>query len=204
MTRVAIASVSAVFLSLVGAVVRPEPAAACSCVAFTDADALGRADAVFVGRVVGYAGPSKSGTWSSTDPALWRFAVSQVYKGDVRAVQDVVSEVSGASCGLEIPKIGEFLVFATVRGSGIGPDPGAGQLYAGLCGGTRTTSTGLLAPELARAHSPSPAAPLAPLAGGGDETDPVAPWVWPVLAIVGGAAVGLVVVLLRKRRKLEV
>ena len=55
----------------------------------------------------------------------------------------------GASCGLEIPKQGEFLVFATKPTSAFGPRPAVGQLYAGLCGGTRSTEEGLLAPEIA-------------------------------------------------------
>jgi hypothetical protein len=198
--RAAITALAAVSFSLVGAVVDAEPAAACSCVAFTDADAMARADAVFVGRVAGYAGPQQGGTWSSADPALWRFAVSHVYKGEVRAIQDIVSEVSGASCGLEIPKIGEFLVFATVEGSGFGPAPAKGQLYAGRCGGTRSTSEGLLAPELAAAHRPLPAPPLAPLDAGGGDGSTAQPWIWVASAAVGVGAGGLVLALLWRRR----
>jgi hypothetical protein len=126
------------------------PAMACSCVAFTDQQAFERADAVFVGDVIGYEAPRpRNGIVSSTDPAIWTFAAKQVYKGDVVSKQEVISEVFGASCGLEIPKQGEFLVFATKPTSAFSPRPAAGQLYAGLCGGTRSTEEGLLAPDIA-------------------------------------------------------
>ena len=126
---------------------------ACSCAAFTDQQAFERADEVFIGDVIDYAAPgAKNGVIASTDPAVWTFAAKQVYKGDVVPKQEVVSEVFGASCGLEIPKQGEFLVFATKATSAFSPRPAAGQLYAGLCGGTRSTGEGLLAPEVATPH----------------------------------------------------
>jgi hypothetical protein len=140
------------------------PAMACSCVGLTDRQAFEGADAVFIGDLVEYeAPPSRNGVVASTDPAVWTFAPTQVYKGDVVPKQEVVSEVFGASCGLEIPKQGEFLVFATKATNGRSPRPAAGELYAGLCGGTRRTVEGLLAPEIATPH---------PLASGLGPSDP--------------------------------
>ncbi len=122
------------------------PAAACSCVGFTDAQSFDRADAVFVGEVVGYEPPPQKDVMSSGDPATWTFEVSGVYKGEVTSTQEVVSEVDGASCGLEIPQRGEFVVFATSNGFAL--EPGEGQYYAGLCGGTRSTAAGPLEVEV--------------------------------------------------------
>jgi hypothetical protein len=121
------------------------PAGACSCAASTEADAFRGADAVFVGTVVDYT--AEEPMTASTGPAVWSFAVSDVYKGEVTATQPVVSAVSGATCGLEMPHQGEYLVFATAEGSG---------LHAGLCGGTRSTAAGPLDPALASARDPVP------------------------------------------------
>src|SRR5690606_13525165 len=60
-------------------------------------------------------------------------------------------EVSGASCGLEIPQEGEFVVFATVDGFQIEVEEG--WYYAGLCGGTRSAAAGPPAVE-ARPYAP--------------------------------------------------
>lgn len=101
---------------------------------------------VFVGRLADYAAPPQRAVMSSADPATWTFEVSEVYKGEAARTQEVVSEVSGASCGLEIPHRGEFLVFAELEhpmDSPTGQYVGDGQLYAGLCGGTRSTGDGL-------------------------------------------------------------
>lgn len=196
------------FAALIGLVttlvVDVAPAGACSCAAGTDAEAFARGDAVFVGRVAGYAGPDQaSGSFSSTDPAVWTFAVSQVYKGTVTSRQAVVSEVSGASCGLELPHRGEFLVFAATRGSGSFSDLEPGQLYAGLCGGTRALADGALDPTLASAHAPAPG----PGTGSKPEARAVADTVetsdgWPVLPIVGAAIVlGLGIVLIMRQRR---
>lgn len=120
-----------------------EPASACDCSLSPDATAFEQSDAVFVGRLVDYEPPPTRTVMSSADPATWTFEVSDVYKGEVAATQEIVSEVSGASCGLEIPREGEFLVFATEQGFQMAV--GDGQYYAGLCGGTRSTSDGPLA-----------------------------------------------------------
>lgn len=123
------------------------PAVACDCGGLSDADAFDRADAVFVGEVAGYEPPGDAEVMSSADPARWTFEVEAVYKGEVTATQTVVSEWSGASCGLEIPRTGEFVVFASRSGSfSLTPEPG--EYYAGLCGGTRSTAQGPLAVDV--------------------------------------------------------
>lgn len=131
----------------------PDPALACSCAASSDATAFEQSDAVFVGRLVGYEPPPTRAAMSSADPATWIFEVSEVYKGEVAAIQEVVSEASGASCGLEIPREGELLVFATEQGFQMPVSDG--QYYAGLCGGTRSAAAGPLAVDAL----PSPPGP---------------------------------------------
>jgi hypothetical protein len=120
-----------------------DPVFACDCRVPPDATAFEQSDAVFVGQLVDYQPPPTRAVMSSADPATWIFEVSEVYKGEVAAIQEVVSEVSGASCGLEIPREGEFLVFATEQGFQMAVRDG--QYYAGLCGGTRSASAGALA-----------------------------------------------------------
>ena len=181
-------------VALSGVAFEASPAGACSCAVSGDAEAFGRADAVFTGAVVRYAPPAQPG--ASTDPALWTFEVREVFKGKVTRTQAVVSEVSGASCGLEIPKRGEFLVFASARSEGPSPEPAEGQLYAGLCGGTRALGDDVLDPALAN--------PRAPVPGGlphadADEATSDARWLW-----IGGAVVVLVVgglALVARRRR---
>jgi hypothetical protein len=151
------------------------PAGACQCVGFTDRQAYDRADVVFVGGVVGYESPRPAvgGTSSSVDPATWRFDVERVYKGAATATQEVVSEVSSASCGLSIPRSGEVLVFADSAGSsGLSPKPSAGQYYAGLCGGTRVIGAAGVPREFGSGYRPSARIPSASTPGGDHVTPP--------------------------------
>ncbi len=110
------AVVVAVFLGAAVLLVGPSasPAHACSCSAGSDDQHFEGAEAVFRGQLVSYTPPPPP-VMSSTDPAIWTFAVSEVYKGDVAPTQPVISSVDGASCGLEIPHQGEFFVFASRR-----------------------------------------------------------------------------------------
>ena len=103
------------------------PAGACSCAMSNDADAFARSHAVFVGEVAGYDAPAPGESFSSADPARWTFTVSRAFKGEVTERQVVVSEVSGASCGLEIPRRGEFLVFAETAPAGLSSEPDSGS-----------------------------------------------------------------------------
>ena len=161
-----------------------DPAFACSCGVLSDEMAFEYADAVFIGDLVDYEPPPNRDVMSSADPATWTFEVSEVYKGEVGAHQEVVSEVLGSSCGLELPREGEFLVFATEAGFEIAV--GDGQYYAGLCGGTRATSAGPLAVDAAPSPSaPTEAAAESPSDGG---TSPAIVVV--VVAIIAAAVLG--------------
>ncbi len=139
------AGVTAVILGAAVLLVGPSagPAHACSCMVSSDEEQFARAEAVFRGQLVGYQPPPAQPFMSSGDPAIWTFAVSEVYKGDVAPSQPVISAVSGASCGLEIPHQGEFFVFASRRD--IMGQATPGPYHASLCGGTRATSAGPLA-----------------------------------------------------------
>jgi hypothetical protein len=161
------------------------PAGACSCGSISDADAFSGSDAVFVGRVVDY---------EASDVAIWTFAVSQVYKGDVEARQPILSAVSGASCGLEIPRRGEFLVFAYLHTNLLNPDPTRSGLHAQLCGGTRATSDGALDPAIAGADTSVPTSGP-PASAGPVGTDDVVDGSGgaPVVPIVGAAVVAVVI-----------
>src|SRR4029077_261876 len=149
-----------IILPVVSVAATATSAYACSCGGASDARAFADADAVFAGKLVHYEPPPQQRVMSSADPAVWTFRVREVYKGKVTRTQEVVSPVSGATCGLEIPRAGTFLVFglrAVPAGSvNLWPGPAKGQLFAHLCGGTRDVSAGPLEPGLADPHPPRP------------------------------------------------
>lgn len=124
----------------VSQIVVASPAGACSCVGFSDAEAFDVADVVFVGELVDYTAPKQMKT--SADAAIWTFAVEKVFKGEAAQTQLISSPVSGASCGLEIPHEGTFLVFATTEDEFGGERGDDSLLYANLCGGTRAATNG--------------------------------------------------------------
>lgn len=165
------------------------PAGACDCSTSDDQAALDAADVVFEGELLEYEPPPPAEIMSSTDPAIWTFGVSEVFKGEATQVQEVVSPVSGASCGLELPhEHATVLVFARH-----GTD--AGTLEAGLCSGTRLGGAGAAFTELARPPVPVPVpepAPAEPSSDGGN----VAPF-----ALGAGAVVAAVAFALHRRRR---
>jgi hypothetical protein len=114
------------------------PAAACSCGGGTDAQAFASADVVFSGELIEVRTPPGD-TYSSIDPERFVFDVQQVYKGDARAQQSVVTAREGASCGLELSGRGPFLVFAQTE-AGRDFDIVDGELTSGLCTGSRELS----------------------------------------------------------------
>lgn len=136
-------------------------AGACTCDSVTDQAAFETADVVFEAELVDYSydeDPDGDGLISSTDPAVWTFAVAGVYKGEVRQTEDVYSAVSGASCGLEIQPTGTFYVFADwITADGAAAGYPIGDLTAGLCGGTRSIVDGPLQLQL----EVEPVAPIA-------------------------------------------
>ena len=129
------------------------PAGACSCLQHSDTDALAQSDAVFTGRLVDVRRPQEVHT--SLDPSTWVFSVDRVYKGVVAKRQEIVTAISGASCGLETTAQGRLLVFAVGAGkSGIGPTPARGQYAANLCSGTRPLADQPVPPGFGRGHLP--------------------------------------------------
>lgn len=152
------------------------PVSACSCAGLpTTASAFESADAVFTGRLVSRA--VQHPDWpvkSSGDPALHVFAVDEVFKGVVHEQQGVVSADSGATCGLDLPGAGPFVVFVT--GS-------ADRYTAALCDGSGTLTPEIEAElrELAASSGPVPPRP------GASGTD--FPGVPTAAYLAGGAAV---------------
>ena len=128
------------------------PAAACSCVGFTDQMAFERADVVFVGEVQGVDRPSLVA--SSLDPALWTFSVDEVFKGDAARTQGLVSAASGSSCGLELPTTGTVVVFARQEPGNVEPTVDWDTLHADLCGGSRPVVDPVPATVFGSAHAP--------------------------------------------------
>jgi hypothetical protein len=129
------------------------PAAACSCAPIDDEGAFDAADVVFVGELIDYEPPPRAEVMSSADPATWTFGVGEVFKGEAMAVQDVLSAVSGATCGLELPREhATVLVFANHPAGGA--DGGNGDLEASLCGGTRLGDAPAAFAEVGRPPKP--------------------------------------------------
>lgn len=120
----------------------PAPAQACSCVMAGPKQYVEWAGVVFTGTLTERTPPPTEGTWSSADPATHSFDVTEVYEGDVGARVDVLSAVSGASCGLEGMQEGTaYVVFAGYRDiMGESTD----VLWASLCGGTSPASASLV------------------------------------------------------------
>lgn len=197
--------------ALLGALVvlGASPAQACSCVGGTTAEFTERADAVFTGRLVSRTEPNDLIT-SSADPALHVFAVDAVAKGAVSERQEVLSPVSGASCGLELTGEGTVVVFATRTAdsylSDSGPELEDDQYYAYLCDGSAPLTPQLeaelaaLGPVAPPASDPRPATPVEPRAAAATAPDRDGPAAAPL--VLGGAAVLLVagVLVLRRRR----
>jgi len=98
------------------------------------------ADVVVTGDVVGYEERGDLLLPGRVIPgqgaAIWTVAVSRVYKGQVPSNLRIGSEIGGASCGLEVPRSGAVLLFASGLVSARPAFDGI-TLEAGLCGGTR-------------------------------------------------------------------
>jgi hypothetical protein len=175
-------------------------AAACSCTAFTDEQALARADAAFIGTVTDFVGPDTQHVYSSSDPVMWTFVVERVFKGDIGATQEVVSVIGSEACGLGLDQNQRYLVFARIEGGGpFEPEPAPGQLAANQCEGTRPAEREEVPPGFPHARqiddsagdraSPDP-----------DESSAGSSWPWAAtFAVLGGlgAIVGVAVLTVR-------
>ena len=189
-----------------GVLVDATPAMACSCAAPAgppaDRQHFTEADAVFEGTVVGsrLAEVGPDGFRSSTDPEVVTFAVRRVHKGEVRERQDVVTEESSASCGLEVEVGASYLVFAGEATSTLSPRPETDRYYAGLCGGTRSLAEGPLPRNLAGERSAPGRTEGTTAAGRGATEGDDLPLV-PIVAVGSVLAVGLAVGALALRRR---
>jgi hypothetical protein len=196
-------NVIAALVAVAGLVlVAPAPAFACSCVGGSAAQFVEWADVVVVGEVTGITPPPQREVMSSGDPATYDVAVDRVLAGKAGETVEVLSAVSGASCGLEGIEVGrEYVIFAAYQD--IGGEP-TKELWASLCGGTAPASGSFVADVEAVTGSGSPPEP-APIAAGPASTDRssapsggVPGWAW----AGGGLAVAAVVAgaLLARRR----
>jgi hypothetical protein len=122
------------------------PAAACSCAMVrSETERMARADAVFVGELIGSrvdpsAIPRETRRIPNPAPVVLTFEVSQVHKGAVGARQEVVTPGGGeASCGgfgIGLRSRGPFLVFA-FNSAGDTYRLAPGQYASNLCSGSR-------------------------------------------------------------------
>jgi hypothetical protein len=190
---------AALFAALSIVVVGAGPSFACSCVSGDAAEHAGRATVVVSGTVTDVDPPPKGAMMSSTDPATYTVDVDQVFKGEAGSTLEVLSPVSGASCGLEGVEPGRrYVVFASHE-SMEGAD--ADHLWANLCGGTGPATPKLLA-AVEEATGP-PSAYRSTLAVTFDEPtddqpaddDFLADWALPIGLAAGGALVLLTVAL---------
>jgi hypothetical protein len=185
------------------------PACACDCRQLTDAEAYGRADAVFAGTAVRRDDPGGA-ILGSDDPVQIVFTVDTVYKGKVVKTQAVRTARDGASCGLEATVGQRYLVFADASG---------GRLEGELCGGTRRVTgvpvvagvTGHPAAAGRAAAGPEPRAASARVASGRAASDRAAgveralgflrsaPGIALLGAVAAAAAVSLLLVVRRRR-----
>jgi hypothetical protein len=180
----------------------PQRAAACSCATVTDAEAYEFADVVFTGTLVEIDTP-EGDIVVSHDPERFVFDVDQVFKGEAQTRQSVVTAREGASCGLEISGPGPFVVFARVDDDGLTGGGVDGEVYSGLCSGTRPLADGDVPTSFGQ-----PAPPVTVAATGEASSSPVssadtnsAPGRW--IAATAGALVlgaGSAIVLHRRRR----
>jgi hypothetical protein len=137
------------------------PAAACTCAMVrSEAERIARADAVFVGELIGSrvdpsASPRETRRIPYPAPVVLTFKVSRVYKGAVGARQEIVTPGGdGASCGgfgIGLRGTGPFMVLA-FNSAGYMYRLQPGQYASNLCSGSRAlTDRGTPAPSESQA-----------------------------------------------------
>lgn len=180
-------------------------AQACDCSIGTTAESAEEADAVFTGRLVSTTAGERppEAHPASSPPAVHRFAVDTVLKGEVLERQEIVAPADPGSCGLG--RLGDepFAVFAgRDEGGGRLFTLGPGQYSTHMCSGTAPLTPELQAellslPGLA-APSPPVAAPQAGAATSGTADDGTRPL---LAGLAGFAALGLAAGLVHRRRR---
>lgn len=141
----------------------PTPAYACSCVGGTAPDFFDGAGVVFTGTMQSRDEPAVLKT--SADPATYTVTVDRVYKGTATSTQEVLTPVSGASCGLENIQLGERYVVFGSHANFMG-EP-SDELWATLCGGTDRAT-----PEYVAAVEEVAGGGAAPTSGADAASDP--------------------------------
>ncbi len=117
-----------VSLLVAGSWAIPHVASACSCLPpEPPKDALDKADAVFVGRVVV---ADDAGAGDTFRRIRYQFEVSRSWKGDPGATVSLSSAADSAACGRSFALDEEYLVYAYADQSG--------ELTDSLCSRTRT------------------------------------------------------------------
>ena len=101
----------------------PSPAYGCSCIEPDLEQLFSGHEGAFVGTLIERP-PLDEGFVNSADLVPYVFEVEAAYKGEVTNPMTVMSAVSGASCGLEMPEGASASVFVWSEG---------GEWHGGLC-----------------------------------------------------------------------
>ncbi len=151
--------------SLTIVVIPASPSFACSCARASTEQYVDGADAVFTGTVTGKEPPPERAVMSSMDPITYTFDVERWFKGERENPVEILSAMSGASCGLEGVRAGQrYVVFASESRRG------DRELWASLCGGTAPWSADLES-DVAAAAGPGVVEPPSPAPVGGGTSD---------------------------------
>lgn len=136
MTRLSVRALSllaALSLGLLGVVISPREAYACSCASTGTSSPTQRADAIFTGQVLSKEAVRRP----KPGRTEFRFAVSRVYKGSVFAEQVVASPQGSDGCGVNLEVGSSWVIFAEERVEGSG-DAAVFRLVTQLCSGNRS------------------------------------------------------------------
>ena len=165
------------------------PAAACSCVTLSETEAFAAADVVFAATLLEVRTPDGD-VFRLHRPRALRVRGRRGLQGRsaCRAVHR--HRPRGASCGLELAGDGPFLIFAQHDSGGLTGGAVDGELYAGLCGGSRTLTA---VPETFGPGA-APAAGSSPVGSPSDSQTPIASYLGGALAVaVVCGSVGLLI-----------
>ena len=181
------AVVAALSLVVLGAT----PSFACSCVTADTATHVKWADVVASGTVTDVV------SLSSRPATGYVLDVDEVFKGESGSTLEVLSESSGASCGLENVKPGRRYVFFAGHQTIEGKD--SELLWANLCGGTGPATPKLVAAVESATGSGEVPPPVDPAQTAYDselvltsdapatEDDRLADWALPLALVAGGS-----------------
>ncbi|MBA2337378.1 MAG: hypothetical protein H0V96_06435 [Acidimicrobiia bacterium] len=209
-------------LVVAGVLIPRVPAAACTCIEMTDAEAFDQAPVVFTGEMTDVLEPAPDAILEEPRaPLRFIFSVDVVLKGVAHANQSVVTTTNRVPCGLSLSGPGPYLVFADHPTQQIELDGWVeGELYADLCGGTRDLDAAGV--PAAFGDGVPPEVGSSPIGGPTASTDPSTTVATPatgavaasetgsdaigiaglvVAALVGATAVGLLAILAMQRRR---